>query len=122
MTLPQMLAKLRRRGVTFGVVDGFVRVDGWRLLSTEREGAVPQDRDNVKARLEARDLRRQRRAGPQAEAEQHRVAEPTPQRSRRVIGLVVNPGGPLRLLYADEVTEIDVRRARVVGVIDWGLR
>lgn len=122
-TLAQRLARLRRRGVTFSMRDGEVCIDeGWSRLSAEEKAALRAERAEVKARLEARELRRQRREARKRKEQQQAMAAAQQQRERRVIGQVVSPGRPLRLLYADEVTEIDVRRARVLGTVPYGWR
>lgn len=117
MTLMQLIAKLRRRGITFGVVDGLVRVEGWHLLSATEKEQLRADRDDVKVRLEARELRRQRRA---ERKKQQQAAMPQEQKERKVVGQVVNPGGPLKLLFEDECKPIAPSpRARQLPSVGW---
>ena len=122
MTLTQLIAKLRRRGVTFRVVGGEVHVDGWPLLSATEQARLREDREDVKARLEARERRRQERADRKRKKDQQQEAMPQEQKERKVVGQHVVPGYPQlsRPLYADECRTIDTRTARVLKKISYG--
>jgi hypothetical protein len=114
LTLEAWLAQLRRR---FGTS---VKLRGDHLAVRKLANSPTADRESLAAvapqvlalLISRAEKRRQRQEEATRTREQE--AEP-PQGSRRVIGMIVNPGRPLRLLYADEVEDIDPRRARVLG-------
>jgi hypothetical protein len=122
--MTRLLARLRRRGVTFEIIDGEVHVIGWSLLSAIEKEQMRTDRDNAKARLEAREHRRQRRAARRRMKEQQQGDTQAQQQQRRVVGMVASPGYPhlAKPLYEDETRQIDVRRARVLGTVPYGWR
>lgn len=116
-----LLARMKRKGVSIALVDGLVQVDGWRRLPPEERDALRGDRERIVAWLMARELKRQRREERQRKQQQESKAiAQHQQRQRKVVGQVVNPGGPLRLLFADECKDIDLQRARVLGTVPYG--
>jgi TRAP-type C4-dicarboxylate transport system substrate-binding protein len=117
-----LVKRLQRKGVDVSLVGGLMQVDGWKQLPPEEQEALHADRERIVAWLAARELKRQRRAErKRREEEQHVMANP-PERPRKVVGQQVVPSYPqlARPLYADEVKEIDVCRARVLGTVPYG--
>lgn len=113
-----LLAKLRHRGVVIALADGDVQVDGWKQLTPAERAELREEKERVVAWLESRELRRQRRA-ERKRKQQESVAIAERQQQRKVVGQIVNPGGPLRLLYADEVKPVPAT-ARVIGRCPYG--
>jgi hypothetical protein len=120
VTLALMIGKMRRRGVTFEIVDGEVRVHGWSLLSAAEQERLREDRENVRARLEARERRRQRRAERKRKQQEQQESKATAQQERNVIGMEVLGQGRWKPLYSDECTEIPVARCRVLTRTPYG--
>jgi hypothetical protein len=114
-TLPQWLAELRRRGVRCRLVAGRVRVSGVKGLSSAERVSLFASAPMVQQLLEQRAQRRRLK-----KKQQQPVAMPHEQRERKVVGQIVMPGRPLRLLFEDETKAIDTRRARVLGKIPYG--
>ena len=111
-----LVAKLRRRGVVITLVGGRVQVDGWTQLEPSEKAELREEKDRVVTWLESRELRRQRRA----EKRQQQPMATAQQQQRKVVGQVVNPGGPLKLLYDDECKPIaPSARARQLPSIGW---
>ena len=112
-----LVARLKRRGVVITLIDGRVQVSGWTQLESVEKEQLRADRERVVMWLESRELRRQRRA--EKRQQQQPMVTAQQQQQRKVVGQIVNPGGPLRLLYADEVEPIPAT-ARVIGKCPYG--
>jgi hypothetical protein len=112
--LAQWLRRLRRQGVQCRLLGGRVRIRGLRRLAAADRAALLACGAQVQALLEARTRRRSAKQRPPPQRPMQ------PEAGRTVVGQVVNPGGPLRLLYADEVQSVPLARARVLGRVPYG--
>jgi len=88
--------------------EGRLRIVGLRKLTAAERNALFASSEQVRQLLAQRTQRRPKKQ------EQEPMARTEPQQPRRVIGQIVSPGRPLRLLYEDETKAIDTRRARVL--------
>jgi hypothetical protein len=121
-TLVQWLASLRRKfGLRVRLRSSGVGCRGVRGLPPDERDRLLASTDAVFVYLRERTKRKERRKAAPVEQQQPTAPPMTPQPGRRVVGMVVAAGRPehSRLLYEDEVREIDTRRCRVVGTIPW---
>ena len=117
--LAKLMRRLQRQGVTFAVVNGEVHIRG-KVCPSDLE-QLGAGREQLKARLEARELRRQRRGDRKRKQQQEQQqSNGTAPQERKVVGMVASPRYPqlAKALFEDECKSIapSPRARQLVGL------